>query len=55
MKRYRYVIVKQGKANTSLPYGLEVYLNKDKEPIKSYWFKTPQERIEALKNVANSK
>ena len=55
MKRYRYVIVNQDKPSALLPYGVEVYLNKDKEPIKSYWFKTPQDRIEGLKIVANSK
>ena len=53
MKRYRYVIVKKDKPNALLPYGVEVYLNQDKKPIKTYWFKTPQERIEGLKIVAN--
>ena len=53
MKRYRYVILKQDKPNALLPYGVEVYLNQDKEPIKTYWFKTPQDRLEGLTIVAN--
>ena len=53
MKRYRYVIVKKDKPNALLPYGVEVYLNQDKEPIKTYWFKTPQDRLEGFTIVAN--
>ena len=53
MKKNRYVLVESNEPDTLLKFGVEVY--KDKEPIRSYWFKTPQDRIEGLKIVANSK
>jgi len=53
--KYRYVIVQQDKPNTLLPYGVEIYKNLELKPYKSYWFKTPQERLEGLKIVAKTK
>ena len=53
--KYRYVIVQQDKPNTLLPYGVEIYKNLEVKPYKSYWFKTPEERLEGLKIVAKTK
>ena len=49
MKKNRYVLVESNEPDTLLRFGVEVYKDKETKPIRSYWFRTDEDRIKGIK------